>query len=149
MTAHLREQCFYMLGSMGSVIPFSLGLALGNPGMHVIGIEGDGSLLMNLGSLVTLKKYGTGNITIIILDNGMYESTGGQPTQPGGFDLYDICVATGLNTCSISSVEELNESWQNDVLIVKTLPGSVAERIHELPEVISKRFNQWLSLQVY
>ncbi|MFP6770705.1 MAG: thiamine pyrophosphate-dependent enzyme, partial [Planctomycetaceae bacterium] len=67
-------------GAMGQVSSHCLGLALGRPDRRVIGFDGDGSLLMNLGSLVTITQQAPKNLTLIIFDNGIYEITGGQPT---------------------------------------------------------------------
>ena len=83
-TAHLRERSFYCLGAMGSVAPLALGLSLARPGIRVFALEGDGSLLMNLGGLVTLRRYGSARVRLVVCDNGCYESTGGQPSQPPG-----------------------------------------------------------------
>ena len=65
-TSGMRERCFYCYGSMGSVIPFSLGLALGRPALRFWAVEGDGALLMNLGALVTLRRYGPANLTVLV-----------------------------------------------------------------------------------
>src|ERR1700746_4196150 len=58
-----RPQNFYMLGSMGLAIPIAFGVALAQPQRHVIALEGDGSLLMQLGCLVTLAAEQTKNLT--------------------------------------------------------------------------------------
>lgn len=70
----------YNPSTMGGAIPLALGLALSQPQREVIVLTGDGSLLMSLGSLVTVTGSGATNITIVVLDNGMYEVTGGQAT---------------------------------------------------------------------
>jgi thiamine pyrophosphate-dependent acetolactate synthase large subunit-like protein len=75
-----RPQNFYMLGSMGLAIPIALGVAIAQPTRHVIALEGDGSLLMQLGCLATVAALKTPNLTMIVWDNGMYQITGGQPT---------------------------------------------------------------------
>lgn len=72
----------YLSSTMGGAIPLGLGLSLARPDFEVIVLSGDGSLLMNLGSLVTVTASGAKNLTIVLLDNGMYEVTGGQKT-PG------------------------------------------------------------------
>ncbi|MEW5915273.1 MAG: thiamine pyrophosphate-dependent enzyme [Gemmatimonadota bacterium] len=67
---------------MGHATSLGLGLALAQPQRRVIVCNGDGSMLMNLGSLVSISAAGVRNIVVIILDNGVYEVTGAQPT-PG------------------------------------------------------------------
>src|ERR1051325_10510279 len=78
-----RPQNFYMLGSMGLAVPIALGVAIAQPQRHVIALEGDGSLLMQLGCLSTVAMQAPKNLTIVIWDNGMYQITGGQPTASG------------------------------------------------------------------
>ena len=75
-----RPQNFYMLGSMGLTIPIALGVAIAQPKRHVIALEGDGSLLMQLGCLGTVAARAPKNLTIVVWDNGIYQITGGQPT---------------------------------------------------------------------
>src|SRR5437588_11794075 len=68
-----RPQNFYMLGSMGLAVPIALGVAVAQPQRGVIALEGDGSILMSLGSLSTVAQVRPRNLTIIIIDNGMYQ----------------------------------------------------------------------------
>jgi sulfopyruvate decarboxylase beta subunit len=70
---------FYMLGSMGMATPLGLGIAL-TSSQQVVVIDGDGSLLMNPGTLATVASVAPKNLTIIAIDNGAYGSTGNQPT---------------------------------------------------------------------
>ncbi len=79
-----RPQNFYMLGSMGLACPIALGVALAQPERGVIALEGDGSILMMLGSLATIANARPANLTIIIWDNGVYQITGKQATATGG-----------------------------------------------------------------
>ncbi len=74
-----RPGNFYMLGSMGMAGSIGLGLAL-SQSQPVYVIEGDGALLMNLGSLATIAREAPPNLCMIIIDNGVYGSTGNQPT---------------------------------------------------------------------
>lgn len=76
---HRREN-FYMLGSMGLAAPIALGVAIAQPERRVFAIEGDGSLLMQLGSLATIAKLRPRNLALVVMDNGMYQITGKQPT---------------------------------------------------------------------
>lgn len=75
-----RPQNFYMLGSMGLALPIALGVALAQPQRRVFALEGDGSLLMQLGVLGTIAMSDPKNLAIVIFDNGMYQITGAQPT---------------------------------------------------------------------
>ena len=75
-----RPNHLYMVGSMGCASSFGLGLALRYPDKKVIVIEGDGALLMRMGSLATLGFYNPKNLLHILLDNQAHESTGGQET---------------------------------------------------------------------
>jgi len=76
-----RNKNFYMLGSMGLASSISLGLALAKPKEKIWCIEGDGALLMNLGSLSTITKENPQNLTLILIDNHAYGSTGNQETH--------------------------------------------------------------------
>src|SRR3954447_5774010 len=75
-----RRQNFYMLGSMGLAVPIALGVAIAQPRRKVFALEGDGSILMQLGSLSTVAAQAPKNLTILVMDNGTYQITGGQPT---------------------------------------------------------------------
>lgn len=75
-----RAQNFYMLGSMGLAIPIALGVAMAQPKRRVIALEGDGSLLMQLGALGTVASVKPANLAIFVWDNGAYQITGSQPT---------------------------------------------------------------------
>jgi thiamine pyrophosphate-dependent acetolactate synthase large subunit-like protein len=93
-----RSQNFYMLGSMGLAFPIALGVALAQPQRKVIGIEGDGSLLMNLGCLATIAAVGPANLVLIVMDNGAYQITGGQPTaSAAGVDFVAVARGAGIS----------------------------------------------------
>ena len=77
-----RPQNFYMLGSMGLAFPIALGVALAQPKRRVFALEGDGSLLMQMGCLSTIATLAPKNLTMVVMDNGVYQITGAQPT-PG------------------------------------------------------------------
>ena len=69
--------------AMGCAIPLALGMALGLPDRHVVALEGDGSLLMNLGTLGTVGAARPPNLTTLVFRNRRYESSGGQTLPPG------------------------------------------------------------------
>jgi len=92
-----RPLNFYMLGSMGLAFPIALGVALAQPQRRVIGIEGDGSLLMNLGCLATIATVAPVNLTLIVLDNASYQITGGQPSASAAkTDLVAVARGAGI-----------------------------------------------------
>ena len=92
-----RPQNFYMLGSMGLAVPIAMGVALAQPDRKVFALEGDGSILMQLGSLATVAHQKVRNLAIVIMDNGIYQITGGQATPAaGGADYVAIARASGL-----------------------------------------------------
>lgn len=82
-TAGDREGNFYMVGAMGGASSFGLGIAIVHPDKEIIVLDGDGSSLMRLGNYVSANDYGLPNLFIIVLDNGCFNSTGGQPTVHG------------------------------------------------------------------
>ncbi|MGA7733631.1 MAG: thiamine pyrophosphate-dependent enzyme [Chloroflexia bacterium] len=149
-TPSLRERCFYCMGSMGSVLPLALGISLGQPDAAVFALEGDGSLLMNLGALVTLRRYGSGGVRLIVFDNGCYESTGGQPSQPPDFRLEDICSASGLPTSVARHLEQVSSFVRAPklscpaILVVKVRLSAPSPRIPDDPKLISERFSTGL-----
>jgi thiamine pyrophosphate-dependent acetolactate synthase large subunit-like protein len=102
-----RPQNFYMLGSMGLAIPIALGVAIAQPKRHVIALEGDGSLLMQLGCLSTVAMRAPRNLTMIVWDNGIYQITGGQPTPSAGTaDLVAIARGSGIANATWAADED-------------------------------------------
>src|SRR5450631_645236 len=92
-----RPQNFYMLGSMGLAVPIGMGVALAQPRRKVIALEGDGSILMQLGSLATIAGRRQTNLAVVIMDNGTYQITGGQITATElGADIVAIARGAGI-----------------------------------------------------
>jgi thiamine pyrophosphate-dependent acetolactate synthase large subunit-like protein len=92
-----RPENFYMLGSMGLAVPLGLGVALAQPARRTFVLEGDGSLLMQLGALGTVAATAPPNLAIVALDNGMYQITGKQKTlTAGSVDLVAVARGAGL-----------------------------------------------------
>ena len=92
-----RPQNFYLLGSMGLAIPIAFGVAIAQPQRHVVALEGDGSLLMQLGCLATVAARAPKNLTIVVWDNGIYQITGGQKTASAATaDLVAVAQASGI-----------------------------------------------------
>jgi sulfopyruvate decarboxylase subunit beta len=107
---HINHQPsnFYMLGSMGMATPIGLGISLASD-KDVAVIDGDGSLLMNPGTLATAAYFAPANLTIVAIDNGSYGSTGNQPTLAGScVDLESVARGFGIrHTYKASTGEEL------------------------------------------
>jgi thiamine pyrophosphate-dependent acetolactate synthase large subunit-like protein len=123
-----RPQNFYMLGSMGLTIPIALGVALAQPRRHVIALEGDGSLLMQLGCLATVAERAPKNLTIVVWDNGIYQITGSQPTaSASAADLVAIARGSGIASSAWAADEDDFERLFASAL--KGGPSLVAARI--------------------
>jgi thiamine pyrophosphate-dependent acetolactate synthase large subunit-like protein len=92
-----RPGNFYLSGPMGQAIPFGLGLALARPKERVIAVEGDGSLLMNLGALASAAQHQPENLLILLMDNECYDLTGAQPmVNRGKTDFGQMARALGI-----------------------------------------------------
>jgi thiamine pyrophosphate-dependent acetolactate synthase large subunit-like protein len=92
-----RPENFYMLGSMGLAVPIALGVALAQPARRVFALEGDGSLLMQLGSLGTVASAAPKNLAIVLFDNAMYQITGMQKSLTAvTVDLVAMAKGAGL-----------------------------------------------------
>ena len=130
-----RPQNFYMLGSMGLAIPIALGVAIAQPERHVVALEGDGSLLMQLGCLATVADRAPKNLTIVVWDNGLYQITGGQPTVSASTaDLVAIARASGLAKSHWAADEEEFERLFATAL-AEGGPSLIAARIDDKPGV--------------
>ncbi|MCR8660539.1 phosphonopyruvate decarboxylase [Paenibacillus endoradicis] len=108
---------FYMVGSMGCASSFSLGLALARPDQRVICIDGDGALMMRMGSLTTNAYYGPSNLLHILLDNHAHESTGRQFTVASVVDFAQVAHHSGYRyTTYIEQEQQLRDEltrWFN------------------------------------
>ena len=112
----------YIPSAMGQGPDLGLGLALAQPAHGVIVVNGDGSLLMNLGCLVTLANHAV-PLYLLIMDNGLYEVTGGQPTAGAGrTDFAAMARAAGI--ARVYTFDAL-EDWQRGAAEVLAGPGPV------------------------
>lgn len=101
----------YVPSSMSQATSLALGIALAQPDRRVIVCNGDGSMLMNLGSLATIAATAAANLTILLFDNGVYQVTGSQPV-PAAEQREFAVIARGCglrNVSSIASIEEWRE----------------------------------------
>lgn len=151
-----RPLNFYMLGSMGLAVPIGLGLALAQPERTVVVMEGEGSVLMNLGALSTVGRKAPSNLTIIIWDNAQWQLTGGQPTATGvSTDLAAVARACGIANASApadadefeSQVRYAIDSPGPHAMIVHIDAESSATRHHDDPIWIKHQFMQALGVQ--
>ncbi|MEA1910276.1 MAG: thiamine pyrophosphate-dependent enzyme [Spirochaetota bacterium] len=108
---------FYMVGSMGCASSIGLGLSLVKPKAKVIVVDGDGAVLMRLGSLATNAFYNPSNLIHILLDNETHDSTGGQFTVSPIVDFLQVASACGYPSVGISkTAEDLRSAiidWKN------------------------------------
>jgi thiamine pyrophosphate-dependent acetolactate synthase large subunit-like protein len=132
-TAGHRPQNFYMLGSMGLAFPIALGAALAQPARRIFALEGDGSLLMQLGCLATIAALAPKNLTMIVMDNGMYQITGAQPTPAAAVsDIVAIAAGCGLSQSTWAADEDDFERLIDDALVNEG-PTFIAVRIDDKP----------------
>jgi thiamine pyrophosphate-dependent acetolactate synthase large subunit-like protein len=101
----------FVPSAMGHAPSIGLGLALARPNLRVIVCNGDGSMLMNLGSLVTIAAANARNLTVIVFDNGVYEVTGAQPTPNSAADVDFAAIARGSGIRSVHRFGS-NEEWE-------------------------------------
>lgn len=141
---------FYMLGSMGLASSIGLGLALASPKRKIIVLEGDGSLLMNLGSLATIAGQNPSNLVLVVLDNEAHGSTGFQPTATAGLtDLEEVAKGAGIaNSITVKNEKDLKNSLkkalrgkQMHLIVVKIEKGNAnVPHINLSPIEIKNRF---------
>ena len=107
-----RDANLYTWGAMGLVSSLGLGVALAAPDRKVIVMDGDGSLLMNLGSLATIARQRPPNLVHLVWDNHQWAETGGQPTHTAtGTDLAGIAKAAGVpHVAAVATLEDLEEA---------------------------------------
>jgi thiamine pyrophosphate-dependent acetolactate synthase large subunit-like protein len=124
-----RPQNFYTWGSMGVASSIGLGLALARPDLRVFVVDGDGSLLMNLGSLATIGLLQTPNLVLIVMDNEEYATTGGQPTPTArGADLAAAARAMRIaDALTVRSEEELRMAIAQTAHAPTVIVAKVAE----------------------
>ena len=140
---------FYMVGSMGCVSSLGLGIALKQPHKKVVVIDGDGAAMMRMGAMATIGHYHPPNLLHILLDNGSYESTGGQTTVADSVNFASIARGCGYDSVFNShEYQPAISDWKQGLrfIYIKTLthkskldyprptvtPPQVAQRIKQL-----------------
>jgi thiamine pyrophosphate-dependent acetolactate synthase large subunit-like protein len=109
-----HDRNFYLWGAMGGATALGLGLALAQPETPVLVINGDGEAFMGLGSFTSLAQQAPGNLTVVVLDNGLYGETGAQETPSSSVaDLAAIAKACGIaDATTITTQAELKQLAQ-------------------------------------
>lgn len=152
------EDCpnnLYMVGSMGCVSSLGLGLALTRKELDVVVMDGDGSLLMRMGSLATNGFYQPENMLHILLDNQTHDSTGGQSTVAPNINFVDIAAACGYAKSSYihnldelkNSIQEWKETKELTFLYIKITKGSKQNlgRPKILPSDVKTRLRRFIN----
>lgn len=149
-----RKNTFYMSGSMGMATPIALGVSLAleekNDNQKVIVIDGDGSMLMNFGELITVYAQNPSNLIIALIDNEAYGSTGSQETYASKVNISNIAKSIGFkevyyidarnSTDSIDMKDYVDKKGPVFVHIKVNLGNSDAPIINLTPSQIKNRF---------
>jgi sulfopyruvate decarboxylase subunit beta len=93
---HHAPENFYIEDAMGLALPLALGVAIAQPTRPVTVVEGDGAVLMHLGSLVTVGAVGPDNLTILLIQNGVHAASGGQALTNPALDLAQLARSAGI-----------------------------------------------------
>ena len=143
---------FYMIGSMGLASSIGLGIALKDPGKKVFVFDGDGNILMNLGSLTTIGSLKPKNLTHVVFDNSVHESTGSQPTNTNFVSIEKIAKACNYNHTftvgtenSFEKILQKIKKLKGPIMIVVKIQqsnGKKSARINYEPIEIKERFMQ-------
>lgn len=151
-----RDRNFYMQGSMGHVASVALGAALAHPESRFVVLDGDGAVLMHMGSLATIGDLAPANLTHVVFDNGVYDSTGGQRTGRRRADFASAALACGYRGAwRAGTIEALRTALRTalatagpSAIVVRGAPGgSPGERASaslRVPE-IGDRFRKSLA----
>ena len=123
------ENYLYMVGSMGCVSTFGLGLAMARPDLRVVVIDGDGACMMRMGAMATVGHYAPENLVHVLLDNQVHDSTGGQKTYSELVDFPSIAFGCGYPVVkqfkdTASLVSAVRESASLSFFYVPILAGS-------------------------
>jgi sulfopyruvate decarboxylase subunit beta len=120
--SHHSLDFHYIPSAMGHAPMLALGLALAQPAREVIALNGDGCMLMSLGCLVTIVASGAKNLTLIVLENGVYEVTGGQTTAAAQAQIDFAGMARAAGFRSVTAFDHLDR-WRAGVESSLSAPG--------------------------
>jgi len=123
-----RPNFFYLQHAMGLASSVGLGIALSKPEQRVVVLDGDGSVLMNLGGLTTLARYRPKNLIHVVFDNESLLSVGGFPTATStGSDLAGVAKAAGVpRTTTVSTLDDFTRAFK-DAIAARDLTTIVAK----------------------
>ncbi len=123
-----RPNFFYLQHAMGLASSMGLGIALSKPDRQVVVLDGDGSVLMNLGGLTTLARYRPRNLVHVVFDNESLLSVGGFPTATAtGSDLSQIATASGIpHSSTVNAIDAFARAF-DDALARNDLTTLVAK----------------------
>jgi sulfopyruvate decarboxylase subunit beta len=123
-----KPNFFYLQHAMGLASSMGLGIALSRPELPVVVLDGDGSILMNLGSLTTLARYRPKNLIHIVFDNESLLSVGGFPTATStGSDIAGMAASAGIpNTCTVDNLGAFSDAF------------ATARAVGELTTIVAK-----------
>jgi thiamine pyrophosphate-dependent acetolactate synthase large subunit-like protein len=124
----------YNPSTMGGAVPVALGLALAQPRRKVIVVSGDGALLMSLGSLVSVVAAEAENLTVVVVENGLYEVTGGQKTPAVGARVDFSALARGAGFRTTVSCAASDE-WESQAagFLASRGPRFISLRVQPTP----------------
>ena len=152
--AHDKPNRFYMVGSMGCAAGFGLGIARAKPARKVLVLDGDGALLMKMGTLATIGDRKQANLHHVVFDNGAHDTTGGQRTASPSVDFATIALASGYKKADtvaderemVATVKDHLGSEGPTFLRVLVQPGARADlgRPSITPKEVYARFNAFL-----
>ena len=147
-----RPQNFYMIGSMGLAAPIGLGVALARPAHRAVVFDGDGNVLMSLGTLAMVGSLAPRNLVHVVFDNEVYGSTGGQRSPSRETRLDRLALGAGYRTVTAATTpDEIALALRSAadgphfVLVKVTTEESPAPRIPHTPRAIRDRFRSILS----
>jgi phosphonopyruvate decarboxylase len=149
-----RPQHLYQVGSMGGATGMALGIAL-NATVPVAVLDGDGAALMKLGTFATVGAYAPPGLIHVLLDNGVHDSTGGQPTVSASVDFAAVAIACGYryaaSCCTLAGFEAAfraaDTSPKPALIHVRIAPGSMSKlgRPTVAPDAVARRFKAYLA----
>jgi thiamine pyrophosphate-dependent acetolactate synthase large subunit-like protein len=103
---HHAPENFYFEDAMGLALPLALGLAIAQPKRKVVVVEGDGGLLMHMGTLATVGAVAPANLTVLLIQNGVHAASGGQTLTNDTLDLAALAKAAGIReTANIATAD--------------------------------------------
>tara|TARA_Y100000996_G_scaffold9262_1_gene7655 strand:+ start:560 stop:1111 length:552 start_codon:yes stop_codon:yes gene_type:complete len=144
-----KETNFYMIGSMGLASSIGLGLAIKKPQKRIFIFDGDGNILMNLGSLTTIGKIQPKNLIHVVFDNSIHESTGGQPTSTDSISIdkiakncnYQHVFKTSSKNGILKIFQKIKKLNGPIMILIKIQKGnSIGDRISRTPKKIKEDF---------